>query len=194
MDIIRWQLLPRSFHYSQNQHIPSSRERYSTKGVIIQDLFGNNRKFKKPEEGIGYLLSRIVVCERLRCSPWEAPGASLLAGCSCHPAYLCSRVLLLAGHPRSRGKFSYWTHVMCMDQARHSHSLAEGILLPVLLLALDVHCQLPHWNPAAADFTSDGKMMAKSKPDNAEGHSRAPTAYPCLSMNALKTFLHLTRI
>lgn len=63
MDIIRWQLLPRSFHYSQNQHIRSSRERYSTKRVIIQDLFGNNRKFKKPEEGIGYLLSRIVVCE-----------------------------------------------------------------------------------------------------------------------------------
>lgn len=75
---------------------------------------------------------------------------SLLAGCQAH----------VTQHAYAAG-CSCWLDTPNLEETllnpcdvHGSHSRAEEILLTVLLLALDMQCQLPHWSLTGTVFTS----------------------------------------
>lgn len=156
---------------------------------------------------MGYLLSRIVVCEQAGCSPWEASGMSLLAGakahvtlhtyaagCSCQLGTPHWRKPLVLGlccvresgvpYPPDFALFGPAGRAFCSGIRALATWITSGSLHH------DAQCQLPHWPPKTANLAL---MMAKSKPDN-EKSAIQRLQKPCLTDNTLKAFIHLRSI
>lgn len=118
---------------------------------------------------MGYLLSRIVVCEQAGCSPWEASGMSLLAGakahvtlhtyaagCSCQLGTSHWRKPLVLGlccvresgvpYPPDFALFGPAGRAFCSGIRALATWITSGSLHH------DAQCQLPHWPPKTANL------------------------------------------